>query len=148
MKPPPSPSQTGLNSSSPRPTDLGYSANLNSSPSVAYLAHLSWFELRLKETEIVTLGSCLSGSLDVTRGDEIIGLTQSMLTAGAKSVAGSLWSVDDIATRVLFETFYSHVAVGESPAVAMQNAMQDVRKETNCAHPYYWAALSISGLAH
>lgn len=106
------------------------------------------FELRLKETEIVTLGSCLSGSLDVTRGDEIIGLTQSMLTAGAKSVAGSLWSVDDIATRVLFETFYSHVAVGESPAVAMQNAMQNVRKETNWAHPYYWAAFSISGLAH
>ncbi|MBV6390985.1 MAG: hypothetical protein KPEEDBHJ_00189 [Anaerolineales bacterium] len=105
-------------------------------------------ELRLDETEIVTIGACLSGKLNIASGDELMGLTQSMLTAGAKAVVGSLWSVNDPATRALFESFYYHVAIGEAPVVAIQKAMQSVRKQPDWAHPYYWAAFSVNGLAY
>lgn len=105
-------------------------------------------ELDLSNAEIVTLGACLSGKLNTANGDELVGLTQSILTAGAKSVAGSLWSVNDLATRVLFEVFYSWITAGEAPARAMQIAMQTVRNFFNWKHPYFWAGFSVSGLAY
>ncbi len=104
-------------------------------------------ELKLGETEIVTLGACLSGKLNVFRGDELMGLTQAMLTAGAKSVVGSLWSVDDLSTRTFFDVFYNCISAGNTTADAMHYAMKAIREQSNYKHPYYWAAFTVSGLA-
>lgn len=103
-------------------------------------------ELRLDETEIVTIGSCLSGKLNIASGDELMGLTQSMLTAGAKSVVGSLWAVDDLSTRTFFDVLYSRISAGNTTADAMHYAMKAIREKPNYKHPYYWAAFTVSGL--
>ncbi len=105
-------------------------------------------ELRLERARVATLGACLSGRVALQRGDEHIGLLQAILTTGAKSVVTSLWTVDDAATRALFETFYAELVAGRSPASAMQEAARRVRDHPGWEHPYYWAAFQVSGLAH
>ena len=105
-------------------------------------------ELRLEHARVATLGACFSGLDALQSGDEPIGLLQAMLTTGAQAVVASLWSVDDAATRVFFETFYSELVSGHSPARAMQEGAQSVREHPGWEHPYYWAAFQVSGLAH
>ena len=105
-------------------------------------------ELFLQQARLATLGACLSGRAALRRGDEHVGLMQAMLTTGVQAVVASLWPVDDAATRAMFETFYAELAAGRSPAKAMQEAARFVRVQPGWAHPFYWAAFQVSGLAH
>jgi CHAT domain-containing protein len=85
--------------------------------------------------------------VDVREGEEHVGLVQALMSAGARAVVTSLWSVDDEPTRVLFEAFYAEVSEGRSPVEALASAARTVRKRRNWSHPYYWAAFQASGLA-
>jgi tetratricopeptide (TPR) repeat protein len=105
-------------------------------------------ELRLEQTHVATLGTCLSGRIALKRGDEHIGLLQAMLTTGVHTVVTSLWSVDDAATRTLIEVFYAELVLGHPPARAMQEAARIIRGRPSWEHPYYWAAFQVSGLSH
>jgi CHAT domain-containing protein len=105
-------------------------------------------ELRLEQAHVATLGACLSGRAALQGGDEHVGLLQAILATSVKAVVASLWPVDDVATRVLFETFYAELVAGRSPAQAMQEAARRVRERPGWEHPYYWAAFQVSGLAH
>ena len=105
-------------------------------------------ELNLKESRLATLAACESGKSHVRSGDEHVGLMQAIMTAGAKSVVASLWNVNDAATRAIFEAFYAQAQQGHAPALALQNAQQALRQRAHWRHPYYWAAFTISGLAH
>jgi CHAT domain-containing protein len=64
------------------------------------------FGLQLR-AELVTLSACQSGVNQRHPGDELIGLTRSLIYAGAPSVLVSLWSVDDLSTGLLMERFYA-----------------------------------------
>jgi len=105
-------------------------------------------ELNLSNVNLVTIGACLSGRIQVRRGEEHVGLLQALMTAGARSVIASLWSVDDVATRVLFETFYAAIEAGHPPVIALANATRRVREQPEWSHPYYWAAFHLSGLPY
>ena len=108
-------------------------------------------ELRLGQARVATMGACLSGRDALQQGDEHVGLLQAMLTSGVLAVVASLWSVDDAATRALFEMFYSYLVTGDSPAKALQKAAEHVRSDpehTEWKHPYFWAPFQVSGLAH
>jgi CHAT domain-containing protein/tetratricopeptide (TPR) repeat protein len=105
-------------------------------------------ELHLEQARVATLGACLSGQEVLQRGDEHIGLLQAILSSGVQAVVASLWSVDDAATRALFEAFYRSLVAGASPAQALQDAAEQVRLHPEWKHPYYWAAFQVSGLGH
>lgn len=105
-------------------------------------------ELHLDQTRLVTMAACLSGHAAMRRGEEHVGLLQSMMTAGAQAVVASLWNVDDAATRAFFHRFYAEVAAGHPPAVASRKAIRFVQEQPHWTHPYYWAAFQVSGLAH
>ncbi len=107
-------------------------------------------ELRMERARVATLGACVSGQEAVRRGDEHVGLLQAMLTSGVQAVVASLWSVDDAATRALFEAFYARLLARDSPAQALQAAARAVRSHPGhpeWQHPYYWAAFQVSGVA-
>ncbi|MDM8529276.1 CHAT domain-containing protein, partial [Anaerolineales bacterium HSG24] len=104
--------------------------------------------LKLSQTQLVSLAACRSGQMDIRQGEEHVGLLQAMLTAGAETVIASLWRVDDAATFELFSSFYNHIAAQASPAQAMQQAMLMVRQRDYRQHPYYWAGFQVNGLAH
>ena len=105
-------------------------------------------ELHLEQARLATLGACLSGRAALLRGDEHVGLLQTMLTTSVQMVVASLWKVDDAATRILFEVFYAELVTGQPPAKALKKAMRFVRERPGWEHPYYWAAFQVSGLVN
>jgi CHAT domain-containing protein len=106
-------------------------------PASARLTAEQIFQLELN-TNLVTLSACESGVNDRRPGDELIGLTRSLIYAGSPSVLVSLWAVDDFSTRLLMERFYeNYCRTSDEPdtemskAEALQNALCTVMHLTS-----------------
>jgi CHAT domain-containing protein len=82
---------------------------------------------------------------DLTRGDELVGLTRAFLAAGASSVLSSLWAVPPAATASLVVAFYRGVEAGSDRAEALRLAQLGVMRTTGCEQPWYWAAFNLVG---
>lgn len=102
--------------------------------------------------DLVTLSACQTALGKVTRTEGVVGLTRSLLFAGARSVASSLWKVQDDPTACLMTHFYQNLRTGMSKDVALQTAMKSVRetkewngKHPDWSHPKYWAAFTLTG---
>ncbi len=83
--------------------------------------------------ELVTLSACQTGISQILRGDEPMGLVRAFLHAGAHAVLVTHWAVDDLATLLLMQAFYTHLAAGQSPAQALTHAQRDLRELTSAA---------------
>ena len=71
-----------------------------------YAQDIEALELNAK---LVVLSACETARGREVRGEGVIGLTRSFLSAGADRVLVSLWKVDDRATAVLMERFYQRL---------------------------------------
>ncbi len=99
------------------------------------------FKLRLN-AQLVILSGCETGRVDLRGGSELLGLTRSLLYAGAACVVVSLWKVDDNATFLLMGKLYENLAkMGK--AEALRQAQIEMMKTKK--HPYYWAAFYLVG---
>jgi tetratricopeptide (TPR) repeat protein len=96
-----------------------------------------------KATDLVVLSACQTNIGAISAGDEVVGLNRAFLYAGTPTVIASLWSVDDTATALLMEHFYTRLREGMGKAQALQAAQNEVRQEY--PHPYYWAAFVLTG---
>lgn len=89
------------------------------------------FKLQLN-ADLVTLSACDSGVSERRPGDELIGLTRALIYAGTPSVLVSLWSVDDLSTRLLMERFYLELlkepADDGTPPMTKAAALQSAQK--------------------
>jgi CHAT domain-containing protein len=81
----------------------------------------------------------------VATGDGVHGLRRALVLAGAASQAVSLWTVSDVATRVLMRDYYGHLARGIGRAEALQRAKRQLMSQPRYAHSYYWAAFIPAG---
>src|SRR5262249_37389477 len=127
-------------------------------------------EMDLTRLELAVLSACETGLGKVAGGEGILGLQRAFQVAGARTVIGSLWSVDDRATRDLMEAFYRSRWDDKAPlpgAEALRRAhpamlradpkrgVDGVRRgmvpkgvtkaDTVRVPPYYWAAFVLSG---
>jgi CHAT domain-containing protein/tetratricopeptide (TPR) repeat protein len=96
------------------------------------------FGLPLEKTRIVTLSACETGRVRTTRSNEIQGIEQALLFAGAQSLLVSAWKVDSDATSLWMQTFYRE-AQTKTPAEAAREAIRVVRRDSRYGHPFYWA---------
>jgi len=79
-------------------------------------------------------------------GEEgIDGPAEAFLLAGAKSVVGALWEVEDSATGSLMKAFYSHLAQGQDKAFALRQAKLDYLQSSANRSPVYWAPFTLVG---
>ncbi len=102
------------------------------------------FDLKLN-SELVTLSACQTGLNESKPGDELIGLTRSLIYAGAGSVIVSLWSVDALSTQEWMVEFYMELKNGKDKATAVQQAQIKIMSIEEYSHPYYWAPFILVG---
>lgn len=95
--------------------------------------------------ELVTLSACETGRARVAAGDELIGLGQGLLYAGAGAVISSLWRVRDDSAVQLMEYLYSALKQGVSKAAALQTAQQAMLADDPRLHPAFWGAFQLVG---
>lgn len=88
-----------------------------------------FLKLKLSGT-LVVLAACRTGVAAVRPGDELLGLVYSLLHAGAPAVLVSLWTVDELATTILFGHFYDRLASGEHAIDALRWAQERLRATT------------------
>ncbi len=93
---------------------------------------------------LVVLSACDTGRGKIT-GDGVIGLSRSLITAGASSVIVSLWSVPDSPTSELMTEFYQNLHSDRDQAVALRSAMLNTMKKH--PQPINWAAFTLIGEA-
>ncbi len=102
------------------------------------------FNLKLN-SRLVTLSSCQTGMGKFITGEGIESLNRAFFYAGASSVIISLWSVNDQASSLLMEQFYSHLCSSHSPAESIRKAKKSMIKSETFSHPFYWAAFIVTG---
>jgi CHAT domain-containing protein len=103
------------------------------------------FNLNLP-AELVVLSACETGLGKDVQGEGLVGLTRGFMYAGAKRVAVSLWSVNDVATAELMKRFYQQMLEkGVNPVAALRAAQLEMLKSEQWKAPYYWAAFVVQG---
>jgi CHAT domain-containing protein/Tfp pilus assembly protein PilF len=93
------------------------------------------------DIDLLTLSAC-----DTAEGDERapLGFAGAAIKAQARTVVGSLWVVNDVATTQFMQSFYRSLAT-RGKAEALQAAQKSLLQSSSFGHPYYWAPFSLIG---
>ena len=91
---------------------------------------------------LVTLSACQTGLGDISKGDEVVGLSRAFLYAGSPSVIVSLWSVADQPTAILMTEFYKFLE-NHTTQEALRLAQLEVMKQYPA--PFHWAPFQLIG---
>lgn len=90
---------------------------------------------------LVVLSACETGDGEFIESQGVLGLASAFAATGVQSLVVSLWSVNDVATKKLVVSYYSHLEKGLLKDDALRNAkleyLASVPKSKR--HPYYWA---------
>lgn len=103
------------------------------------------YSLPLDKTEMVVLSACetaLGGE-----GMEYFTLARAFSNAGAGTILGTLWQVDDLACKELMTRFYSNLISKQNKFEALANAQRQMIKSDNLRlnHPSKWAPYIVIG---
>jgi len=101
----------------------------------------------------VVLSACETGLGRLT-GNEMIGMVQAFLYAGAHTVVATHWQVNDQATGQLMRLFAKHLLVGQPAGAALAQAQRQlINAQSNqptvnslWRHPYYWGGIWLVGV--
>lgn len=103
------------------------------------------YDLRL-DAELVVLSGCRTALGRELKGEGLLGLSRGFLHAGSRSVAASLWALQDRAAAELMESLYRHLwKSGLRPAAALRQAQLDLRSRHRWKSPFYWAPWVLQG---
>ncbi len=116
------------------------------------------FESVRLDADLVVLSACGSSLGEEQGGEGLISVTRAFQYAGARSVAATLWNVDDAVTAELMVRFYRHLKAGRSKDAALRAAQLELiseplrvpgedgeMREIDASAPFYWAAFQLTG---
>jgi CHAT domain-containing protein len=96
-------------------------------------------------SDLITLNGCETARINITTGNDILGLVSSFLYAGTKSLVASLWKLNDFASYRVMEEFYNNISIGMAKAEALCKAQTILLRSAEFKDPYYWAPLILVG---
>jgi CHAT domain-containing protein len=104
------------------------------------------YNLKLN-ADLVVLSACETGLGELRKGEGVISLARGFSYAGAKSIFTTLWSVNDLSTSLIIESFYKYLKEGKDKDEALHLAKLDFLKkaDNNKAHPFLWAPYILIG---
>jgi CHAT domain-containing protein len=111
------------------------------------------FTLPLGDCELAVLSGCVTNVGPQQPLEAGVTLASGFLSAGARRVVASHWSVADDATADLMGVFFEEVTAaarkGEPPDYpgALQRARRSLRGQPRWAAPFYWAPFVLVGPA-
>jgi len=82
---------------------------------------------------LVVLAGCDTARMAVPDGDELLGLTSTLLARGARQVVASVVPVPDAGTAPLMTRFHAAVVAGSSPAAALAQAQTTLTDDAELA---------------
>ncbi len=95
-------------------------------------------------SDIVALTACQTGLGRRISGEGVMGMGRAFQYAGAKSVLTSLWSVAEVSSAKLVESFFRHLKEGKSKLESLRLARIEIRK-AGYDHPFFWAPFILVG---
>ena len=101
------------------------------------------YELQVAGTELVMLSSCTTNT-GMNSFGALLAFQSAFLIAGAKRVVSTLWAVDNGVTPAWIKTFYTLLAAGFAPHVALRKTQLTFLQQENLCHPALWAAFICS----
>ncbi|MCT0223761.1 CHAT domain-containing protein [Synechococcus sp. CS-1328] len=113
-----------------------------------YLTAKEASRLQLEGTELVVLSACDTATGVSQSGEGVYGLQRALTVAGARTTLLSLWKVDDEATAVFMQRYYTLLKAGQGRQGALVQVQEEFR--TNPRHKEwkdhkYWAAWQLTG---
>ncbi len=110
------------------------------------------------QADLVTLSACQTGMSGSLGGDEMAGLSQALLYAGASSLLMGLWSVNAFTTAALMADLYRRLwgldgrkqmseaqALREAALALRRGELTAPNKQLDLTDPYYWASFVLVG---
>jgi CHAT domain-containing protein len=96
--------------------------------------------------DLVVLSACSTGIGKEVKSEGLMSLNNAFLSVGARTVASSLWKVEDGAALELMKNFYEAMTREKlAPSKAMQTAQIKMRENARYRSPFYWAAFTVQG---
>lgn len=97
--------------------------------------------------QLVTISACNSGNGKIQKGEGIISLARGFSYAGCPSILTSSWKVSDASSKIIMESFYRYLKIGETKAEALRLAKIDFLQNSNKINsdPFYWAGFQLIG---
>jgi CHAT domain-containing protein len=95
--------------------------------------------------DLVVLSACRTAAGRASAAEGMQSLARAFLYAGARSVLGTLWDVDDRLTAGVMDRFYEQAARGEPEAEALRRAQLEVMGRSPYRTAPVWAAFVMSG---
>jgi len=105
-------------------------------------------EMNLQGTKLVMLLACKGAAGGLSFGQGVYGLRRAVLQAGAETVVGTLWSVEEKSASELAKRYMTKLWTDKKATRvgAMEAAMKEIRKDPRYSHPHYWAPFVVMGM--
>jgi len=94
--------------------------------------------------DVAALVACQTGVGVKLPGEGVMSMGRAFLSAGAKSVFMSLWSVSEESSVKMMDAFFRDLQEGKPKLAAWTDARNSVR-QAGFEHPFFWAAFVLVG---
>jgi CHAT domain-containing protein len=113
------------------------------------LTGLDILGINLRGTDLVLLPDAATGPFVLLSGESMAGLRQAFQRAGAQTVLAASWQMSAADKKELFAALFDNLVTVKDKAKALRQAQLSIikkhREKNKAAHPFSWAALSLTG---
>jgi CHAT domain-containing protein len=90
------------------------------------------------------LSACSTGRQEASWKHPLQDIVETMSSLGVPNVVATRWQIDSKATVPFMDAFYSSLAKGGSPAMALAYARKLQSGQVLYNNPYYWGAYYVT----